>query len=211
MLAGVSGAGGWRLLAPDDPLQFRLRLGEADAGPETREGPPRVSRDHIPAIAVGPRRVDIEPARHDADDDVSPSGREAGQLLADHIRIAAENTLPHPVADHDGLGGVSLNDDFVGLKPPADQRLHTQQRQRVEVHLLQQHALGSARTGHREVGLAHEGVSHAGDRLAFLPPGVGDVERDASRAPFAVDRLGPHESVRDREMGAGRARRRSAR
>jgi hypothetical protein len=53
---------------------------------------------------------------------------------------------------------------LVGLKPPAEHRFHTKQGQGVEVDLLQDHALGSARTGHREVGLPHEGLNMGRNR-----------------------------------------------
>jgi hypothetical protein len=51
--------------------------------------------------------------------------------------------------------GVALDDHFVRLKPPAKNRGDAETLQRVEVHLLEQHALGSSWTSHREVGLAH--------------------------------------------------------
>src|SRR5215475_8731692 len=113
-------------LSQKKSTQFGLSRGHLNTGFQARHREPRISRDEIPSVGIGSLWVRIKAAGHNANDNLAPACRPTRQFLADHLRIAGENALPHGVADHNCLSGVSLDHDFVSSKPSPEKRLRSQ-------------------------------------------------------------------------------------
>src|SRR5262245_49353540 len=95
----------------------------------------------------------VEAFRRLTDHDFAPTSGPSRQPFSDDVGVAAKQTLPQTVADDRGLRRVPLNDDFVGLKPPAENWLDTENFEGMKIDLLQSDSFGSGGHGERRVDL----------------------------------------------------------
>src|SRR5207244_1185456 len=135
-----------------------------------------ISSNEIPGVNVRSLRVRIESLRHHADDRLAPSGRPPRHPFADDAGIAPKDAPPQSITNDYRLRDVSLNDNFIGLKPSAEHRPDGEDLERVKIHLLQANALGATRTREGCIDSSKQPGNRV-ERLGVLSPGIERIHR----------------------------------
>src|SRR5688572_10991773 len=123
--------------------------------------------------------MNVKAPRHHADHRVAPTRSPSRHLFTEHAGITAKSALPQPVTNNDGSRRVALDDDLVGFKPSAEQRLDAEYIERLKVHLLEPDAFGSVRTRHRKADETEKpkcgSIECAAVSLPVLDPVLGQA------------------------------------